>query len=243
MIEVVVLDVYGTLFDVQSVGEAVEAAFPGKGEYLTQVWRLKQVEYCWLRGLGGTYADFWTVTLEALDYSLKTLGVSLPARRLAELASAYNRLNPYPEATASLASLSDYRRVILSNGSPAMLTALLDHSGLAPQFDAVLSVDSAKTYKPHPATYALVGEALGVTPDKVLFVSSNGFDVCGAKNFGFRVARLERGSALSLRHELALHAIGPKSFYKALRTLPETCGPGADIVLESLVELPVVAAR
>jgi 2-haloacid dehalogenase len=243
MIEAVVLDVYGTLFDVQSVGDAVEAAFPGKGDYLTQVWRLKQMEYSWLRALGGAYADFWTVTLEALDFSLKTLGISLPPRRVADLAGAYNRLNPYPEVAASLAALGDYRRVILSNGSPAMLAALLEHSGLAPLFDAVLSVDAVQTYKPHPAAYGLVGEKFGVAPGKVLFVSSNGFDVCGAKNFGFRVARLERGSASSLRQELALHDIGPKSFYKALRSLPETCGPGADLVLESLVEVPVVAAR
>jgi 2-haloacid dehalogenase len=243
MIEAVVLDAYGTLFDVQSVGDAIEEAFPGKGDYLTQVWRLKQMEYSWLRALGGTYADFWRVTLEALEFSLKTLGISVPERRLAELADAYNRLNPYPEAAASLAGLGDYRRVILSNGSPAMLAALLDHSGLASLFDAVLSVDSVKTYKPHPAAYGLVGEQLGIAPGKVLFVSSNGFDVCGAKNFGFRVARLERGSASALRQELALHDIGPKSFYKALRTLPETFGPGADVVLDSLVELPVVAAR
>jgi 2-haloacid dehalogenase len=244
MIKAFVFDAYGTLYDVQSVAGAIDAAFPGRGDYITQVWRLKQLEYSWLRSMMGRYEDFWTVTRESLAYTLGTLGLNADEDLLAAIAEADNTLRPYADAEAALTALAGYRRAILSNGSPAMLAALVRHSGLEPQLDAVLSVDAKRVFKPDPRAYAVVEEELGVRPDEVVFVSSNGFDVCGAKSFGFRVARIERVSPAALRQALAdAGAVGPATLFKALRTQQEACGETADVVIGSLAELPLLSAR
>ena len=188
----IVFDAYGTLYDVHSVASATEAAFPAHGDTITQVWRLKQLEYAWLRSMMGRYADFRTVTLESLRYTLDTLGLPADAALLDRIVDAYNELTPYPDATEALSQLSQYRRAILSNGSPAMLRALVRNSGLDRHLDAVISVDAKRAYKPDPRAYEPVPERLGIPPDEVLFISSNGFDVAGAKSFGFKVARIER---------------------------------------------------
>ncbi len=117
---------------------------------------------------------------------------------------------PYPEAKAALGRLANYRLAILSNGSPDMLDALVRNSGLDRYLEAVISVDAKKVYKPDPRAYELVQERLGVRPEEVVFVSSNGFDVAGAKSFGFKVARIERVTSADLQQELASGApIGP----------------------------------
>jgi len=239
MITAFVFDAYGTLYDVQSVAELVERTFPGHGDYITQLWRLKQLEYSWLRSLGGDYADFWTVTRESLSYTLGTLGITPDESLFAEIAGAYNALRPYPDAESCLAGLTGFRRAIFSNGSPEMLSAMVGNSSLAPHLEAVISVDAKQVYKPDPRSYRMVEEALGVRPSEVLFVSSNGFDVCGAKRAGFKVARIERVSNASLAHELASSAtIGPKIFYKAQRLQPETYGEVADYTVSALGQLP-----
>jgi len=238
MISTLVFDAYGTLYDVQSVADITDAAFPGYGEYITQVWRMKQLEYSWLRSLMGQYQDFWTVTLESLDYTLTTLGLEPPATLFDDLADAYNHLRPYPDAEEALKSLSDYRLAILSNGSPAMLSALVSNSGLDRYLEKTISVDRKKVFKPDPRSYQLVEEALGVPPSQVLFVSSNGFDVCGAKSFGFQVARIERVTPQALRDELTSQpVIGPKSMFKAMRMQVETHGEGPDFRIGSLRDL------
>src|SRR3954470_10484008 len=109
MIKAFVFDAYGTLYDVQSVAEVTEAAFPGQGEYITQVWRLKQLEYSWLRSMMGRHEGFWTVTRESLPYTLKTVGLDPDQRFIGEIGEAYNRLRPYPDAEEALAALGDYR--------------------------------------------------------------------------------------------------------------------------------------
>src|ERR1700722_20343064 len=102
MIKTVVFDAYGTLYDVQSVANVTDAAFPGFGDYITQIWRMKQLEYSWLRSVMGRYEDFWTVTQESLDYTLQTLGLRPTPALFDQVADAYNRLQPYPEAEAAL---------------------------------------------------------------------------------------------------------------------------------------------
>ena len=134
-IKAVVFDAYGTLFDVQSVAGVTEDAFPGRGETITQIWRLKQLEYTWLRALMGRYEDFWSVTQASLDFTLKTLGLEATPDLLARIAAAYDALALYPEALAALQGLAPTRLAIFSNGSPAMLTNLTRQAGI----DALLT--------------------------------------------------------------------------------------------------------
>ncbi|MBB6307358.1 haloacid dehalogenase type II [Xanthobacter tagetidis] len=241
MTKAFVFDAYGTLFDVQSVADATEAAFPGHGDIITQIWRMKQLEYSWLRSLMGAYEDFWAVTRQSLAYTLGVLGLEASPALIDEIAETYNSLTPYPEAEAALAALSAYPRAILSNGSPAMLDALVGRSPLAPHIGAILSVDAAGAFKPDPRAYALVEARLGVKPADVVFVSANGFDIAGAKRFGFRVARIARVPAAAVRAEIGKAAqaglLPPATFYKALRTQLEGLGFAPDFEVASLSEL------
>jgi 2-haloacid dehalogenase len=244
-IEAVVFDAYGTLFDVQSVAGVTDAAFPGHGETITQIWRLKQLEYTWLRALMGRYEDFWSVTQASLDFTLKTLGLAATPDLLARVAAAYDALALYPEALAALEGLRPTRLAIFSNGSPAMLGDLTRQARIDTLLETVISVDEIKTYKPDPRGYRLVEERLGLRRDEILFVSSNGFDIAGAKAYGMTVARIERVTQQALREELAgPGTIGPKALFKALRMQEEQLGEGADLTISSLSELvPYVAAR
>jgi 2-haloacid dehalogenase len=238
-IKAFVFDAYGTLYDVQSVGAATEAAFPGHGDYITQVWRLKQLEYTWLRSLMRRYEDFRTVTRDSLGYTLGTIGLTADAALLDRIVDAYNRLAPYPEAAEALASLGGFRLAILSNGSPDMLDALVRNSGFDRYLEAVISVDAKRAYKPDPRAYELVRERLGVEPREVVFVSSNGFDVAGASSFGFKVVRIERVTPDALRQELSRgEPVGAAAMFRALRTQSEVLGLGPDAVVSSLRALP-----
>lgn len=242
-IRAIVFDAYGTLYDVQSVEGVTNEAFPGHGEFITQVWRLKQLEYTWLRSMMGVYEDFWTVTKDSLAFTLTTLGLQADTALFERIAEAYNSLASYPEAVPALRSLSRYHRAILSNGSPEMLHALVRNSGLEPVIETIISVDAKKVFKPDPRAYALVEEETGFRPENVLFVSSNGFDISGAKSFGFHVARIERITPASLRKELQGGQIGPLTMFKALRTQAENLGFPPDFVVNSLSGLPALAAR
>lgn len=238
-IKAFVFDAYGTLYDVQSVTDVTEEAFPGHGEYITQIWRMKQLEYTWLRSLMGCYKDFYQVTRESLEFALGTLGLSVDDDLFRRIVEAYNTLSPYPDTAEALASLAGYRLAILSNGSPDMLKALVRNTGLERYFESVISVDAAGIFKPDRRAYALVEDRLGIRPEEVLFVSSNGFDVCGAKSFGFKVARIERVTPTALRRELTEGGlIGPSTMFRALRMQTETLGYGPDVVVSSLRELP-----
>lgn len=242
-IKAFVFDAYGTLYDVQSVAAVTDAAFPGHGAYITQVWRLKQLEYTWLRSLMGRYEPFATVTREALGYTLATLGLQAESGLVDRIVEAYDNLTPYPEARDALVALGQYRCAILSNGSPDMLGALVRNSGFDQHLEAVLSVDAKRVFKPDPEAYQLVEEALGVRPEEVLFVSSNGFDVSGAASFGFKVARIERVTPPALRDELTrAPVIEPTSMYKALRTQAETLGYEADYTVASLSDIVAIAS-
>ncbi len=240
-IKAFVFDAYGTLYDVQSVAAATEAAFPGRGDAITQIWRLKQLEYSWLRSMMGRYEDFGVVTRELLRYTLDVLGLAADPAVFETIVRAYNELTPYPDAEDALRSLASYRLAILSNGSPAMLDALVLHSGFDQYLEAVISADAARAYKPDPRVYALVRERLGVAPEEVMFVTGNGFDTAGAASFGFRVARIERVSAAAIRVELGGGAaIGPAGMFRALRMRKEAVGGAPDVVVGSLGELASV---
>jgi len=241
-IKAFVFDAYGTLYDVQSVAAATEVAFPGHGDYITQVWRLKQLEYTWLRSLMHRYEDFRVVTRDSLSYTLDTIGMTADAALLDALVDAYNRLSPYPEAAEALEALRGFRLAILSNGSPDMLEALVRDSGFVRYLEAVISVDAGRAYKPDPRAYKLVQERLGVEPGEVVFVSSNGFDVAGARSFGFNVVRVERVTPAALHRELAGNtSLGPTAMFRALRTQMEVVGFAPHAVVSSLRALPALA--
>jgi len=186
-----VFDAYGTLYDVHSVVQRCESCFPGKGTQLSLLWRSKQLEYTWQRSLMQRYVPFSQVTREALAYSCAALGLALGERQEA-LMDEYLKLDPFPEVEQAIERLP-MKKAILSNGSPDLLAPLVRHSGL--HFDAVLSVDELKIYKPAPQVYELAVRRLNVPKERIGFVSSNCWDALGAKSYGFQVYWINRGSA------------------------------------------------
>lgn len=191
-----VFDAYGTLFDFNSAVARHRAAIGPKADALADLWRLKQIQYTWLRNSMGAYAPFWQVTGEALDHCLAAHGIADPAVR-DKLMNAYLALDPFPEVPAMLDRLkrNGVRLAILSNGNAAMLEPMVAASGLADRFEAVLSVDSVGVYKVAPEVYRLVETRCGVSPDKVCFLSSNCWDAHGAAHFGFRTVWINRAGA------------------------------------------------
>jgi 2-haloacid dehalogenase len=185
--EAFVFDAYGTLFDVHSVAARCESCWPGKGAQLSQLWRAKQLEYTWQRSLMQRYAPFSTVTREALAYACEALGLGLSVAQMEGLLGEYLNLATFPDVEEFLRKL-DTKRAILSNGSPDMLDPLVKNSGL--KFDAVISVDELKVYKPAPQVYQLAVDRLGTK--RIGFVSSNCWDAMGAKSYGFHVYWINR---------------------------------------------------
>jgi 2-haloacid dehalogenase len=236
-VRALVFDAYGTLYDVQSVRGLATQLCGAKGELITQLWRLKQLEYTWLRGLMEAYEDFWPVTRASLRFALESAGVKPEPSLCDRLMEKYLDLDLYPEAREALAALKGHKLAILSNGSPRMLDALVKASGIAPLLTDVISVDRAKTFKPNPKCYALVEPALKVAKDEVLFVSSNSFDVAGAKKFGFKVAWIERGGGPAVPAD---SDVLPAEMYRLIRGRAETLGYEADYRIKALTDLPSV---
>jgi 2-haloacid dehalogenase len=235
-IKALVFDAYGTLYDVHSVYAKTEELCPGKGDLITQIWRLKQLEYTWLQTSLQEYRDFSFLTHASLEFALRIVGIEPSENITKPLFDKYLDLDPYPEVKDTLSKLKDlsgYKLAILSNGSSAMLSALVRNSGLDAYLDAAISVDGARKFKPHPDCYALVEKALGLKNDEVMFVSSNGFDVTGAKRFGFDVAWIRRGGAAGVPVDPVL----PAQMYRLLRTNRETLGYGPDHTVYALAEL------
>jgi 2-haloacid dehalogenase len=194
MAQAFVFDAYGTLFDVHSVVTALQDV-TAQAEALSLLWRAKQLEYTWLHSLMGRYVDFWTVTDEALRFALKHAGVQCTPAQHATLLNAYLSLAAYPEIPAMLAGLAPRPCALLSNGSPRMLEAVVASSGLTGHFTHLLSADLVKVYKPDARVYALAPQALGLPKEAIVFVSSNSFDVMGAKAYGFQVVWINRAQA------------------------------------------------
>jgi len=242
-IEAVVFDAYGTLYDVQSVAAVTEDTFPGYGDLITQVWRLKQLEYSWLRSLMRRYANFAAVTRDSLAYTLRVLGLKYDGAAFERIIEKYLYLDLYPDAAAALAAMKDRKLAILSNGSPDMLNELVRNSGLDSVLKATISVDADKIFKPSPDAYRLIEKTLGVPPASVLFVSSNPWDACGAKAFGLKVAWIERVTpeAMALAC-VESEAITPLAMFKALRTQMDELGFAPDYRIRSLSELPDIVA-
>jgi 2-haloacid dehalogenase len=188
-----VFDAYGTLFDFASAAARCEDVPAEKRGALTALWRDKQLQYTWLRSLQDRYADFWQVTGEALDFALESLGLEAPGLR-ARLMELYLGLEPFPEVPDVLRALRarGFKTAILSNGSPAMLTTLVERAGLADAFDAVLSVDAVGVFKTHPKVYQHALDSLRLPAEAITFQSSNAWDAHGASDFGMRVVWCNR---------------------------------------------------
>ena len=189
-IEILLYDAYGTLWDPLSVMKRCEICWPGKGAQVSQLWRTKQLEATWLRSLMGRYVPFSTVTREALKLSLQQ-------DHEEELMGQYLKLETFPDVADAFMKKPSWKIGILSNGSPDMLDPLVKHSGL--KFDAVLSVDAAKIFKPAPPAYQIAVERFGVPKERIGFVSSNFWDAAGAKSFGFQVYWINRGGVAAER--------------------------------------------
>jgi 2-haloacid dehalogenase len=240
-IKAVVFDAYGTLYDIQSVAEVTEDAFPGYGEIITQIWRIKQLEYSWLRSLMRRYQDFSVVTRDSLAYTLRSLGLQYDAGTFDRIIDKYLDLDLYPDALASLEAMKDKKLAILSNGSPEMLKALVRNSGLDRVLDATISVHANKTFKPSPEAYALIEDVLRVPPSDVLFISSNPWDACGAKAFGLNVAWIERVTPQAMALACVENeTLPPLTMFKALRTQMDELGVVPDHRIQALSELPAL---
>ena len=213
-LDALVFDAYGTLFDVHSVVRRCESCWPGKGQALSALWRAKQLEYSWQRTLMQRYRPFSEVTREALAYACEALGLQLTVAQMEALMGEYLMLSTYPDVGGALARLSGYKQAILTNGSPDMIEPLVQHSGL--RFDAVLSVDAVKLFKPAPQVYELASTQLTIPASRIGFVSSNCWDAMGAKSFGFTVYWINRAGA-------PVDRLGfqPDGVLKSLGDLPE----------------------
>jgi len=193
----VAFDAYGTLFDVFSLTALGEELFPGKGEALAQLWRLKQLQYSMLRSLMGRHRDFWRLTEDGLVYAAKSLGLELTPDRRARLLEAYLSLAAFPDVKPGLRALKQrgLRLAILSNGEPKMLEAAARSAGIVDLLDGILSVEEVKIFKPSPRVYHLAPEHLRVRPADMGFVSSNCWDVAGAASAGLETFWIQRRAA------------------------------------------------
>jgi len=243
-IKAVVFDAYGTLYDIQSVAKVTEEAFPGYGDIITQIWRIKQLEYTWLRSLMRRYEDFSVVTRDSLAYTLRVLGLAYNAAAFDRIMDKYLHLDLYADASTALAALTGRKLAILSNGSSDMLNALVKNSGLERVLDATISVDRKRVFKPAPEAYTLIDEVLGANPDEVLFVSSNPWDACGARSFGLNVAWIERVTPQAMAEAcVKSDVVPPLTMFKALRTQMDEIGVAPDHRIHTLSELPDLVAR
>jgi 2-haloacid dehalogenase len=190
-----VFDAYGTLFDVHSVVLRNADNITGDLNAFSILWRQKQLEYTWLRALMEHYEDFWNVTEAALRSAVRQLRIEATDAQLDRLMQAYLLPSAFPDVKPALESLKGVPLAILSNGSPKMLESAVRHNGLDSCFAEIISVDQVRTYKPSPQVYARGTEILCVPATEILFVSSNWWDACGAKAFGYMVCWCNRSAA------------------------------------------------
>jgi 2-haloacid dehalogenase len=162
-IRAVALDAF-TVFDRQPVDDAAEDVFPGSGAALTDAWSVRQFEYTWLRTLTRTYADFWSVTQDALDFAAQRAGLELTVAGRERLMAVWLELRAWPEAPAALRELKGrgLRLVFLSDATPVMLDSWVENSGLRDVFEPHLSTDRVRAFKPDPRAYQMATSAFGV---------------------------------------------------------------------------------
>lgn len=190
-------DVYGTLIDPLGIVEALRPHAGEQAAQLAALWRQKQVEYAFRRGLMGAYVDFDLCTEQALQFAAEACGVTLAEEARRAVLDAYQRLPAYPDALPALADLHSRgcRCVAFTNGVAATVGTLLERAGLGTLLEEIVSVDEVQTYKPNPAVYQHLARRLAVQPHDVWLVSANAWDVIGARAAGLRAIWVRRAGA------------------------------------------------
>ncbi len=192
----VVFDAYGTLFDVNSAAEKCKDKIGAKWEGFSNFWRTTQLEYTWLRSLMKRHKDFWEITEESLDKSMKVFDINPDMKK--DLLELYKVLSLYPEAKEVLENLKErnFKISILSNGTPALLNELISSNNLNNFFDDLFSIEEVKIYKPDSKVYELPVKKYEIKPEQITFLSSNTWDVSGGGNYGYNAIWVNRNNTI-----------------------------------------------
>ena len=184
-IKAIIFDAYGTLFDVNSAAEKCKDKIGDKWEGFANYWRTTQLEYTWLRSLMNRHKDFWQITEDSLDKSMKAFKIDPLMRN--ELLDLYKILSTFPEVKEVLKNLKekDYKLAILSNGTPALLNELVKNNNLDNLFNDIFSIEEVGTYKPDSKVYDIPIKKYKIKKEEVAFLSANTWDVSGSGNYGY----------------------------------------------------------
>ena len=192
----VVFDAYGTLFDVNSAAKRCKDKIGAKWETFANFWRTTQLEYTWLRSLMKRHKNFWDITEDSLDKSMKVFNINKNMKN--ELLSLYKILSPYPEVRGVLEDLKkkNFKLSILSNGTPDLLNELVENNKLNNLFDDLFSIEDVKIYKPDPSVYELPVKKYRIKSGEITFLSANTWDVSGGGNFGYNSIWVNRHNSV-----------------------------------------------
>ena len=195
-IKAVVFDAYGTLFDVNSAAEKCKEKIGANWETFANFWRTTQLEYTWLRSLMKRHKNFWEITEDSLDKSMKVFNINKDMKE--ELLSLYKILSPYPEVRGVLDDLKkkNYKLAILSNGNPTLLNELVASNKLNDLFDDLFSIEEVKVYKPDSRVYEIPIKKYNVKANEITFLSANTWDVSGGGNFGYNSIWVNRNKSV-----------------------------------------------
>ena len=195
-IKVIIFDAYGTLFDVNSAAEKCKNKIGDKWEQFANYWRTTQLEYTWLRSLMKRHKDFWKVTDESLDKSMRVFKIDNSLKN--ELLNLYRVLSTFSEVNETIKKLNKkkYKLAILSNGTPDLLYELVKNNNLENFFENIFSIEEVKTYKPHPDVYDIPIKKYHVQKDEVAYLSANTWDVSAAGNYGFKSVWVNRNNSI-----------------------------------------------
>ena len=184
-IKAIIFDAYGTLFDVNSAAEKCKSKIGDKWENFANYWRKTQLEYTWLRSLMDRHKDFWQITEDSLDKSMKAFKIDIEMKN--ELLNLYKVLSPYPEVKETLEKLKEkkYKLAILSNGTPDLLNELVKSNNLQDLFDDIFSIEEVKIYKPNSKVYDMPIKKYNIKKKEIAFLSANTWDVSGGGNYGY----------------------------------------------------------
>tara|TARA_Y100001958_G_scaffold43133_1_gene28666 strand:- start:53 stop:715 length:663 start_codon:yes stop_codon:yes gene_type:complete len=191
-IKAIIFDVYGTLFDVNSAAEKCKGKIGDKWESFANYWRTTQLEYTWLRSLMNRHKDFWKITEDSLDKSMKFFKIDNSMRN--DLLDLYKVLSPFSEVKETLKKLKnrDLKLAILSNGTPSLLENLVKNNNLENIFDDIFSIEEVGIFKPDSKVYDLPVNKYKIKKDEVLFLSANTWDVSGGGNYGYNSVWVNR---------------------------------------------------
>ena len=193
-IKAIIFDAYGTLFDVNSAAEKCKDKIGDKWEGFANHWRTTQLEYTWLRSLMKRHKDFWKVTEDSLDKSMKAYEIDSSMRN--ELLDLYKILSPFKEVPEVLKSLKEknFKLAILSNGTPSLLDELVKSNNLENIFDDIFSIEEVGIYKPDSKVYDLPINQYQIQKNEVVFLSANTWDVSGGGNYGYNSIWVNRNN-------------------------------------------------